>query len=728
MGGRRVGAVALVVLATSLTTVVGVEPASAVVTPTLKWTRSIPAKVVESSPTAADLDGNGTKEVLFGAHDGNLYGLRASDGGDHAGWPRQLGVPIDATPAIADVNRDNVPEVFVGTGISTDRDGDFFSLRNDGSERWKFHPSDGDFPSLSMFSSPTIGDVTGDNDVEVSGFSLGLLGWSFDADTGAVKDGWPFYQDDTTFSSPALFDVDGDGTSEYIVGGDSSIGGPVDHDGGMVRAIRGNGELIWEYRVDNEIIRSSPAIGDIDGDGEPEIVVGTGDAKYLNPNENTRSIFVLRRDGTLKWRRDLGEATPGSPALADVNGDGKLDVIQGTFGRGENKRFWVFNGDGSANPLFDPGDADGVQILGQPSTADIDADGGQDIVIATGSGVTAFSGKTGAQLFALQTGVASYQNAPLINDVDNNGRLDIVIAGTKPDNTAIVSRYEMPPSSVMGSLAWPQFRKDNRHTGSWLNPPLFIDLCAPAPGEGYRFVASDGGVFSYCDAPFRGSMGGQPLNRPVVGMASTADDNGYWLVASDGGMFAFGAPFFGSMGGKPLAQPIVGMAPAPGGNGYWLVASDGGIFAFGAGARFHGSMGGQRLNEPIVGMAATADGGGYWLVARDGGVFAFGNAQSKGSMGGQRLNAPVVGIAPTASGQGYWLVGSDGGIYAFNAPFLGSTGNLKLNQPVVGMSRADNGAYRMVASDGGVFSFGGAPFLGSTGSRRLNQPVVGFAS
>ena len=78
-------------------------------------------------------------------------------------------------------------------------------------------------------------------------------------------------------------------------------------------------------------------------------------------------------------------------------------------------------------------------------------------------------------------------------------------------------------------------------------------------------------------------------------------DVGYWEVASDGGIFAFGtANFYGSMGGKPLNKPIVGMAATPDGGGYWEVASDGGIFAFGD-AQFYGSMGGKPLNEPIVG-------------------------------------------------------------------------------------------------------------------------------
>jgi len=161
---------------------------------------------------------------------------------------------------------------------------------------------------------------------------------------------------------------------------------------------------------------------------------------------------------------------------------------------------------------------------------------------------------------------------------------------------------------------------------------------------------------------------------------------GYYEVASDGGIFAFGtAPFYGSMGGKPLNAPVVGLATNPNGKGYWEVASDGGIFAFGT-APFYGSMGGQHLNAPIVAIAVTPTGGGYWEVASDGGIFSFGTAVFDGSMGGQHLNKPIVGLAVTPTGGGYWEVASDGGIFSFGAPFYGSTGNLVLNKPVVGIA------------------------------------------
>jgi hypothetical protein len=82
-------------------------------------------------------------------------------------------------------------------------------------------------------------------------------------------------------------------------------------------------------------------------------------------------------------------------------------------------------------------------------------------------------------------------------------------------------------------------------------------------------VAADGGVFGFGDARFFGSMGAQPLNAPVVGIAATADGGGYWLVAADGGVFGFGdAAFFGSDGGKSSGAPAVGMAGRPG--GYWI--------------------------------------------------------------------------------------------------------------------------------------------------------------
>jgi hypothetical protein len=252
-----------------------------------------------------------------------------------------------------------------------------------------------------------------------------------------------------------------------------------------------------------------------------------------------------------------------------------------------------------------------------------------------------------------------------------------------------------------------------------------------SPGTGgYWMVARDGGIFAFGDVGFLGSMGGQALYRPIIGMAATPRRDGYWMVAADGGVFNFGnAAFKGSMGGKPLYRPVVGIAARPQGDGYWMAASDGGVFNYG-GAPFHGAMGGRPLNRPVVGVTATPSGNGYWLVASDGGIFNYGDAPFLGSMGGRPLNQPIVGMAATGSGRGYWLVARDGGIFAFgDAPFHGSMGGQPLNQPIVGMMRTPSGnGYWLVAADGGIFNYGDAKFRGSTGAIALNQPVVGGAA
>jgi hypothetical protein len=299
----------------------------------------------------------------------------------------------------------------------------------------------------------------------------------------------------------------------------------------------------------------------------------------------------------------------------------------------------------------------------------------------------------------------------------------------------IVSTPNGPVSTTLNYLGavdcltdWACVTVGDAFDGTNHNP---LAAWAPIARSGYRFVASDGGIFAYgAGAPFLGSLGGTVLNQPIVGMAVMPAGDGYYLVAADGGVFSYGSAIFhGSTGSMHLNKPIVGMALTADGEGYWLVASDGGIFAFGD-AQFYGSTGSIALNKPVVGMASTPNGLGYFLVASDGGMFNYGNAHFAGSTGSIVLNKPVVGLAVTTSG-GYFLVATDGGIFAYGgAVFAGSTGSIHLNKPIVGMTTVANGYY-LSGSDGGIFAYptsGGPTFLGSTGSIVLNKPIVGVAS
>ena len=57
-----------------------------------------------------------------------------------------------------------------------------------------------------------------------------------------------------------------------------------------------------------------------------------------------------------------------------------------------------------------------------------------------------------------------------------------------------------------------------------------------------------------------GCAGSLRLDAPIVGMEANGNGSGYRFVASDGGIFSYNAPFFGSMGGKSLNKPVVDMA------------------------------------------------------------------------------------------------------------------------------------------------------------------------
>jgi hypothetical protein len=116
------------------------------------------------------------------------------------------------------------------------------------------------------------------------------------------------------------------------------------------------------------------------------------------------------------------------------------------------------------------------------------------------------------------------------------------------------------------------------------------------------------------------------------------------MVATDGGIFTFGdAPFYGSTGDIRLNQPVFAMAPTPSGQGYWLVARDGGIFTFGD-ATFLGSLPGIGKNETAVEVLPTSSGLGYLIVTQQGHVYAFGDAASEGGPADKVANpAPSVG-------------------------------------------------------------------------------------
>ncbi|HEV7864298.1 MAG TPA: FG-GAP-like repeat-containing protein [Acidimicrobiia bacterium] len=730
MPSRRVLFPALVTMLATAGIVAPSVPAGAATQPSVRFQRSISnAWFAWSSPAIADVNSDGQNDIVVGGQDGGLY---AYDAAGNRLWRGAATGAIASSPAVGDLDADGKNEVVVGTG-SLDVPNSVGALDIfDGNGALRCQKLMGTTKEGSaVYGAPAIGDVNGDhqNDVVFGSFDHNV--YVLDGHCNELA---RFDNRDSIFSTPALYDTDGDGQMEIFIGGDATRNDAVPESfaGGAFRALRYQGtpllKELWQKRS-TETFQSGAAIGDIDGDGRLEVVTGAGAyyCRFKNICADSNKVWAFHLDdgsSPAGWPKaaTLNTTFNAAPALGDLDGDGIADVVIGTNQyTGGNPTAGALNAfysrDGSRKSYTASGD---VQLIGSPIIADLDGRAGNEVVVAHSGRVFFLSSSLIPTGTEINDPPLSHEAAAAVGEL-GKGNWSVVNTGFDGNKTGWVQAHAIPAPT---STPWPMLSKNSRHLGT--------DVAAVVPIEcnsGYRLVAADGGVFAFGDAKYYGSTGAIRLAQPIVGSAPTTAGDGYWFVARDGGIFAFGnAKFFGSTGNIRLAQPVVGMAPTPSGKGYWLVASDGGIFSYGD-AAFYGSTGNIKLNSPIVGMAAAPSGKGYWLVAADGGIFNYGDAAFYGSTGNIRLAQPIVGMARTSSGKGYWFVASDGGIFSFgDAKFFGSAGSLKLARPVVGMQvDKSGGGYWFVASDGGIFNYGAAEFCGSTGRIKLNSPIVSIS-
>jgi len=122
---------------------------------------------------------------------------------------------------------------------------------------------------------------------------------------------WSYTTDGMVASSPALGDIDGDGEIEVVVGSD-------DNNVYAIDGITGNKE--WVYLTGSNV-HSSPALGDIDYDNIIEVVVGSNDGK----------VYALNgTNGQVDWTYTTGFLVFSSPALGDIDYDNIIEVVVGS--------------------------------------------------------------------------------------------------------------------------------------------------------------------------------------------------------------------------------------------------------------------------------------------------------------------------------------------------------------------------------------------------------------
>jgi hypothetical protein len=408
--------------------------------------------VFMASPAVADLDRDGALEIAVAAWDDSLWVLDAASGALR--WGRHC-VPKLSSPALGDVDGDGNLEVVIGSDQDT-----VYAWRHDGSPLIPAHPS-------------------------------GVLAVLPD---GAI----------INYTTPALANIDADPTNVEVIYATFR---------GNVYSWDENGTLLWACDVGPNLPLSTPALGDVDRDGTIEAVVAQGN---VSSGPAANALYIINAENGVVERSWSGSADiPGElysqsnaihpPSLADLDQDGDLEIVVGTSGvnlPGGNPRrgagtVLLYDHDGGSGftlacldtiplPGLNMFNFSGESVNAQPVIANLDGDGGYEI----GAGSTTFA----LFLFEVSPPVAQcgaepgwpllvsgeVDATPFVGDVNGDGRFDMVVRSHDGE----VHVFNLGAAHSSSAIEWGQFGHDPQHTSNY-GTPIVVGVpppqTAPAP-------------------------------------------------------------------------------------------------------------------------------------------------------------------------------------------------------------------------------------------------------
>ncbi|HEX5130928.1 MAG TPA: C25 family cysteine peptidase [Candidatus Krumholzibacteria bacterium] len=410
----------------------------------------------------------------------------------YTGWPNEMPDPSANSPAVGDIDGDGYPDVVVGNDF-------LYAWKHDGTE---IRDGDGYPATWGVFSSlgsdfigpaalARIDDIPGLDIVAAAYTSKEVYCFS---GTGAVLPGWPKPTIDFVRGNVAVGDIDGNGDLEILaVDQDAYLyvwntDGTEFIDGDLNPATDGVFKRLpdtnqWQYQP--------PALADIDGDLKDEIVIATQDKKLYVLNEDGSDVpgwprtlpsyagggvaigdidnngdleivvtvrgsgetYAINHDNTLMWTRWLNHNNffNPSPALADITGDGKLEVLIPT----SNGKLYAIQYNGSDAPGWPVTYSTKTYTESSPVVGDIDGDGQVDVLLGNEEKFIYAWSAAGVVLdgFPLVTKDA-VRGTPVIADLDNNGDVEIVVAGY--DKSVYV--WDLTTPYDPARMPWPMLR------------------------------------------------------------------------------------------------------------------------------------------------------------------------------------------------------------------------------------------------------------------------------
>jgi hypothetical protein len=374
------------------------------------WFRPTDHAVI-SSPAVMDLEGDRELEIMVGSWDGYLYvmdhGLK-----DRSGWPQYSRRGFFSSPAVEDLDGDGRLEIVIGSDA-----GKLLAWHPDGQPVAGFPVDLG----YTLWASPTaldgarlaIGSLEAMHVLDARGRTVagwpqpiqgwpdataayvpGLLvvstltpgdpsqGWLYAwREDGSLYSGFPIELEADSDSSPALADLDADGQWWIVVGDDTGWLHVVntqgeEREGFPVRSLGPKpGPTPTPHPPGGNVhsIEASPAVGDVDGDGRLEIAVGAWDGRMYLWDDAGRALSG--------WPIEVADQIISSAALVDLNGDDRLDIVVGS----KDGRLYAWTPEGELLPGF-PYDL-GAPVFSSPWVGDLEDDGRADIVVGANNGI-----------------------------------------------------------------------------------------------------------------------------------------------------------------------------------------------------------------------------------------------------------------------------------------------------------------------------------------------------
>lgn len=510
-----------------------------------------PQSTLQGAPTfgaidVADLDQDGKEEVIAGSLEGLLYAWR-ENGELMPGFPVVASNDFGSTLTPSAGNLDSDPELEIVVTSDGGPGPNLFVFNHDGTLVPGWPRTTANYLSNYVPSPPTLADMDRDGDLEII---LGEDDGKIHAyhHTGKAVAGWPVLLDQEWFASGiSVGDLDGDGEMEILAGNydrmyawhhkDFNADGKADRvDGWPIQVTR---PLSGLYPVPSFL---APALGDIDGDGKLEVVA----AAWEETVESTDfRVFAWKASGEVAagWPQAAsGLVELSSVALADMDKDGILDVVVNS----NDNKVWAWQGDGTDIPGFPVTLADLELSYEKPAViGDIEGDGYNEIFTQVGNSVVVL--EHDGQIKPGWPKPINLEGAPAIADLDHDGTMEIIGQSSYPDNNIYV--WDMKEPILNPELPWPMLGQNARHTGKRNASPQLapIDAKVIQEGQSLQFTLSasdpDGDALTYTFSAIAGTPfpDGATLNSSTgqFSWTPTLDQGGDYdllFTASDGSL------------------------------------------------------------------------------------------------------------------------------------------------------------------------------------------------